>query len=222
MPIKLVIFDLDGTLVNSITDITNSLNYAIKPCGLAPKTSEEVSALVGEGITKVIERVLGDERRQYRDDVVKRFLEFYSEHIVDNTFPYPGVRETLERLNGFKKAVISNKREALSIKVLEALDLIMFFDLVIGSDSTTEKKPSPIPVLHVISTMGLTPEDSIMVGDSDLDIAAGKSAGIKTVGVTYGYREREFLKDADYIIDDIKELTNLIKTFDTDKGLGTF
>lgn len=222
MPIKLVIFDLDGTLVNSITDITNSLNYATEPYGLPPKTSEEVSALVGEGITKVIERVLGDERRQHRDDVVKRFLEFYSEHIVDNTFSYPGVRETLERLNGFRKAVISNKREVLSIKVLEALDLLRFFDLVIGSDSTTEKKPSPVPVLHVISTMGLTPEDSIMVGDSDLDIAAGKSAGVKTVGVTYGYRERTYLKDADYIIDDIKELTNLIKTFDTNKGLGAF
>ncbi len=211
MSIKLVIFDLDGTLVNSIKDITNSLNYATELYGLPPKTSEEVSALVGEGITKVIERVLGDERLQYRDDVVKRFLEFYSEHIVDNTFPYPGVRETLERLNGFKKAVISNKREALSIKVLEALDLLRFFDLVIGSDSTNEKKPSPVPVLHVISTMGLTPEDSIMVGDSDLDISAGKSAGIKTVGVTYGYRKREFLKDADYVIDDIKEIPKLIK-----------
>lgn len=211
MPIKLVIFDLDGTLVNSITDITNSLNYATEPYGLPPKTSEEVSALVGEGITKVIERVLGDERLQYRDDVVKRFLEFYSEHIVDNTFPYPGVRETLERLNGLKKAVISNKREALSVKVLEALDLIRFFDLVIGSDSTTEKKPSPVPVLHVISTMGLTQEDSIMVGDSDLDIAAGKNAGIKTVGVTYGYRKREFLKDADYVIDEIKDLPLIIQ-----------
>ncbi len=211
MPIKLVIFDLDGTLVNSIKDITNSLNYATEPYGLATKTPEEVSALVGEGITRVIERILGDERLQYRVDVVKRFLEFYSEHIVDNTFPYPGVRETLERLNGFKKAVISNKREALSIKVLEALDLLRFFDLVIGSDSTTEKKPSPVPVLHVISTMGLTLEDSIMVGDSDLDISAGKSAGIKTVGVTYGYRKREFLKDADYVIDDIKEIPGLIK-----------
>ncbi|MDO8446489.1 MAG: HAD-IA family hydrolase [Deltaproteobacteria bacterium] len=212
MPIKLVIFDLDGTLVNSITDITNSLNYATEPFGLYPKTVEEVAALVGEGITKVIERVLGDERLQYRDDVVKRFLAFYSEHIVDNTFPYPGVKETLERLSGLKKAVISNKREALSIKVLEALDLLRFFDLVIGSDSTNEKKPSPVPVLHVISTMGLTPEDSIMVGDSDLDIAAGKSAGVKTVGVTYGYRDRAFLTDADYIIDEIKDLPLIIQS----------
>lgn len=211
MPIKLVIFDLDGTLVNSIEDITNSLNYATGPFGLAPKTVDEVAALVGEGITKVIERVIGVERLQHRDEVVKRFLEFYSDHIVDNTFPYPGVRETLESLNGYKKAVISNKREGLSIKALEALDLLRFFDLVVGSDSTTEKKPSPVPVFHVLSKLGLNQQDAVMVGDSDLDIAAGKGAGVGTVGVTYGYRDREYLKDADFIIDDIKELPKLIR-----------
>ncbi|HLB05489.1 MAG TPA: HAD-IA family hydrolase [Thermodesulfobacteriota bacterium] len=211
MPIKLIIFDLDGTLVNSIADITNSLNYATEPYGFAPKTPEEVAALVGEGITKVIERVLGDERLLLRDEVVRRFLEFYSEHIIDNTSLYPGVRETLNRLNGFKKAIISNKREALSIKVLEGLDLLRFFDLVIGSDSTSEKKPSPVPVLHVLSTLGLGPEDAIMVGDSELDIEAGKRAGVKTVGVTYGYRKRIFLKDADFIINEFEDLLSIVQ-----------
>jgi len=211
MPIKLVIFDLDGTLVNSIKDITDSLNYATGPFNLAPKTVEEVAALVGEGITRVIERVIGEERLQHRDEAVKRFLEFYSEHIVDNTFPYPGVKETLEGLNGYKKAVISNKREAFSIKVLEALNLYRFFGLVIGSDSTSEKKPSPVPVLHALSTFGLNTNDAVMVGDSNLDIAAGKAAGVKTIGVTYGYRDRKYLKDADFIIENIKELPKLIK-----------
>lgn len=213
MSIKLVIFDLDGTLVNSIVDITNSLNYATEPLGLPPKTAKEVGALVGEGITRVIERVIGEERLQHKDEMVKRFLEFYSGHIVDNTFPYPGVRETLERLNGYKKAVISNKREAFSIKVLEGLDLLQCFDLVLGSDSASEKKPSPVPVLHVLSALGISSQDAIMVGDSDLDIAAGKGAGVKTVGVTYGYRERKYVKDADFIIDDIKELPKLIRNF---------
>ena len=116
------------------------------PFGLPRKTVEEVGALVGEGITRVIERVIGEENLHHRDEVVKRFLEFYSEHIVDNTFPYPGVKETLEGLNGYKKAVISNKREAFSIKVLEALDLYRFFGLVIGSDSTSERsRLSPCP-----------------------------------------------------------------------------
>ena len=212
MLIRLIIFDLDGTLVNSIVDITNSLNYAVKPYDLKPKTVEEVGKLVGEGITKVIERILGDERVQYRDDVVKRFLEYYLDHIVDNTLPYPGVRETLERFNGIKKAVISNKREAHSIKVLKGLDLMQFFDMVLGSDSVNEKKPSPAPVLHVLSRLGVAPENAIMVGDSDLDIAAGKGAGIRTIGVTYGYRDREFLKGADFIIDKVEELAFIVKS----------
>lgn len=211
MSIKLIIFDLDGTLVNSIIDITNSLNYAIEPYGLGTKTVEEVRQLVGEGITKVIERVLGDERLNLREDVVKRFLDFYSEHIVDNTVPYPDVRETLERLNGYKKAVISNKREAFSIKVLQGVDLIRHFDMVVGSDSTEEKKPSPVPLLHVLSTLGFEPGDAIMVGDSNHDIEAGKRAGVKTVGVTYGYRDKAYLSEADFIIDRMSELPSVIQ-----------
>lgn len=211
MSIKLIIFDLDGTLVNSIIDITNSLNYAIEPYGLGTKTVEEVRQLVGEGITRVIERVLGDERLSLREDVVKRFLYFYSEHIVDNTVPYPGVRETLERLNGYKKAVISNKREAFSIKVLEGVGLIRYFDMVVGSDSTEEKKPSPVPVLHVLSTLGIGPGDAVMVGDSNHDIEAGKRAGVKTVGVTYGYRDKAYLSEADFIIDRMSELPSVIQ-----------
>lgn len=211
MPIKLIIFDLDGTLVNSIVDITNSLNYATEPLGLAPKTVEEVGALVGEGITKVIERVIGEERLRHRDEVVKRFLEFYSEHIVDNTFPYPGVKESLEGLKGYKKAVISNKREALSVKVLEGLNLFRYFDLVLGSDSAAERKPSPVPVLHVLSKLGFSPQEAVMVGDSDLDIAAGKGAGVKTIGVTYGYRDRSFLSGADFIITDISQVLSIVQ-----------
>lgn len=211
MPIKLIIFDLDGTLVNSIIDITNSLNYAIEPYGLGPKTVEEVRQLVGEGITKVIEKVLGDERLNLREDVIKRFLDFYSEHIVDNTAPYPGVREALDRLNGYKKAVISNKREAFSIKVLKGVDLIQYFDMVVGSDSTEEKKPSPVPVLHVLSTLGIEPGNAVMVGDSNHDIEAGKRAGVRTVGVTYGYRDKAYLSGADFIIDRMSELPPVVQ-----------
>lgn len=210
MSIKLVIFDLDGTLVNSIKDITNAINYAIKPIGIHPKTVEEVGALVGEGITRVIESILGDNGLSYRDEAVARFLEFYSEHIADYTMEYPGVRETLKDLNEYKKAVISNKREGLSVKVLEKLGLIKHFEMVLGSDSTGEKKPSPVPVNHVLSTLGIKPQEAVMVGDSNLDIEAGKGAGVTTIGVTYGYRERSYLTDADFIINDIKEIPGVI------------
>ena len=206
MPIKLIMFDLDGTLVDTSKDITNALNYAIKPYGLKDLTVEDTIKMIGEGITRLIEKVLSNEKSQWRDEVIKRFLAYYSEHLVDYSSVYPYVRETLEKLNGYKKAVISNKKENLSMKLLDKLGLLKYFNLVIGSDTTSERKPSPIPVIHVFTKLGIDPHESIIVGDSNYDIEAGKKAGIKTVAVTYGYRERHYLLDADYIIDNIKDL----------------
>ena len=211
MPIKLIMFDLDGTLVDTSKDITNALNYAIKPYGLKDLTVEDTIKMIGEGITRLIEKVLSDEKSQWRDEVIKRFLAYYSEHLIDYSSVYPYVRETLEKLNGYRKAVISNKKEYLSMKLLDKLGLLKYFNLVIGSDTTSERKPSPIPVIHVFTRLGIDPDESIIVGDSNYDIEAGKKAGIKTVAVTYGYRERHYLKEADYIIDNIKDLVTVLE-----------
>ena len=211
MPIKLIMFDLDGTLVDTSKDITNALNYAIKPYGLKDLTVEDTIKMIGEGITRLIEKVLSNEKSQWRDEVIKRFLDYYSEHLADYSSVYPYVRETLEKLNGYKKAVISNKKEYLSMKLLDKLRLLKYFNLVIGSDTTSERKPSPIPVIHVFTRLGIDPDESVIVGDSNYDIEAGKKAGIKTVAVTYGYRERQYLTDADYIIDNIKDLVPLLE-----------
>jgi len=212
MQIKLIIFDLDGTLVDTSGDITNALNYALKPYGLRDLTVEDTIKMVGEGITRLIEKILENERIQMRDTVIKRFLDYYSEHLVDFSTLYPHVRETLEKLNGYKKAVISNKREYLSTRLLDKLDLLKYFDLVVGSDTTSERKPSAIPVIYVFTKLGVNPDESIIVGDSNYDIEAGKKAGLKTVAVTYGYRERQYLIDADYIIDSMKDLLTLLDT----------
>jgi len=212
MQIKLIIFDLDGTLVDTSGDITNALNYALKPYGLRDLTVEDTIKMVGEGITRLIEKILENERIQMRDTVIKRFLDYYSEHLVDFSTPYPHVRETLEKLNDYKKAVISNKREYLSTRLLDKLDLLKYFDLVVGSDTTSERKPSAVPVIYVFTKLGVNPDESIIVGDSNYDIEAGKKAGLKTVAVTYGYRERQYLIDADYIIDSMKDLLTLLDT----------
>jgi phosphoglycolate phosphatase len=210
MAIKLIIFDLDGTLVDTRIDITNALNYVLKPYGLKDLTVDDTVKMVGEGITRLIEKALGDEKIQARDNVIKRFLDYYSEHLIDYSSIYPYVRETLDKLNGYKKAVISNKREYLSTELLGKLDLLKYFNLVIGSDTTSERKPSAIPVIHAVTKFGVGPQESIMVGDSNYDIEAGKKAGVKTVAVTYGYRERQYLMDADYMIDSIEELLELL------------
>jgi len=210
MAFKLIIFDLDGTLVDTSIDITNALNYALKPYGLKDLTVDDTVKMVGEGITRLIEKLLGDKKFQARDDVIKKFLDYYSEHLIDYSNVYPHVRETIEKLNGYKKAVISNKREYLSTELLDKLDLLKYFNLVIGSDTTPKKKPSAIPVIYAVTKLGVGPQESIMVGDSNYDIEAGKKAGVKTVAVTYGYRERQYLMDADYMIDSIEELLTLL------------
>lgn len=212
MPIKLIIFDLDGTLLDSSVDIANSINYAIEPYGVKPITIQETISLIGEGITRLMEKVI--EREGIiadRDSLTERFLEHYSAHLADNTTVYPGVKKTLEQLNDYKKAVMSNKREALSVKTLDNLGLLKYFDLVTGSDTTSKKKPSPLPILYVLSKLNIKSQEAVIVGDSNYDIEAGKAARIKTIAVTYGYRPIELLKDADYLIDKMGELINILR-----------
>ncbi len=208
--VKLVIFDLDGTLVNSSKDITNALNHAIKPHGFNPLTEEDTIKMVGDGLTRLVEKLLGPDNQHIKETVLNSFISYYTEHLSDFSKPYPMVKETLAKLDKYKKAVISNKREFLSKKLLHDLDLLRFFDTVLGSDSASEKKPSPEPIKKVLSSLKVIPEDAVIVGDSDNDILAGKKAGIKTIGVTYGYRTAEMLKDADFLINKMDDLIPLI------------
>ncbi len=208
--IKIIMFDLDGTLVDSSIDITNALNFAMGPYGISEMTVEETIGMVGEGLTRLIEKILGDERAAIANEVLDRFIGYYSEHLTDFTAPYPGVRETLERLDNYRKAVISNKREYLSRKLLEELDLAKYFDIVLGSDSVEERKPSPKPLLKVLGNYSLQPDEAVIVGDSNFDIEAGRAAGMKTIAVTYGFRDIVSLKGADFLIGNFAELPALL------------
>ncbi len=220
MSIKLIIFDLDGTLIDSSIDITNALNYALEPYSFKRLTVNDTIKMVGEGITRLIEKLVasawGNEvppraPAGIQTEVTERFLKHYTQHILDYTKEYPGVKETLERLNNYKKAVISNKRESLSKMVLDGLGLSRYFDIIIGSDTTPEKKPSPMPILKVLSELHVRPADAVIVGDSNYDVDAGKAAGVTTVAVTYGYRPREVIAHADYLIDRMTDLIPLLE-----------
>ncbi|MBI5847120.1 MAG: HAD-IA family hydrolase [Nitrospirae bacterium] len=208
--IKLIIFDLDGTLVDSSIDLTNALNYAIEPYALEKLTEAQTKRLVGEGITKLLENLLGPERLAMHAPTLVRFMDYYSSHLLDHTAPYPGVAETLANLRNYKKAVISNKREALSTEVLQGLGLLQHFDAVLGSDSTGQKKPSPMPLLKVMQMLSVGPEETVIIGDSNFDIEAGKAAGTVTCAVTYGYRDAALLQDADFIIDTFPEILEIV------------
>jgi len=210
MPIKLLMFDLDGTLVDTCVDITNALNHALNSHGFKSLAVEDTKKLVGEGLTKLVEKVLGSEKDRLRDDVMRKFLDYYSEHLADHSREYPHVRETLEMLTGYKKAVISNKRESLSTKLLDLTDLLKYFNLVVGSDTTSEKKPSAVPVIYVLQKFDVSAREALMIGDSNYDIEAARKAGVRTAAVTYGYRGRRYLADADFIIDSFGNLPSVL------------
>jgi phosphoglycolate phosphatase len=223
MSIRIIIFDLDGTLIDSSVDITNALNYALEPYSSRRLTVDDSTKLVGEGITRLMEKLIGSLRgdnvspqasAELRAHVTARFLKHYTEHILDSTREYPGVKETLERLGNYQKAVISNKNESLSRMVLDGLGLSKYFVIVVGSDTTPERKPSPLPILKVLSDLHARPTDAVIVGDSNYDIDAGKAAAITTVAVTYGYRPREVIAHADYLIDRMTDLVPLLEKMD--------
>lgn len=213
MSIELIIFDLDGTIVDTCEDITNALNFCLENYGITIFTKNEVKKMIGEGVRNFIKKVL--EQRELSNDLLEElldcFVNYYSEHISDFTRPYTGVVETLEKLRGIKKAVISNKLTNLSMKTLSNLGLINYFNFVAGNDFFPEQKPSPLPILKTLEKFNTSKENALIVGDSILDITAGKFAGVKTVAVTYGYGDKVLLKDADFIIDRFEDLLKIIR-----------
>lgn len=213
MSVNVLLFDLDGTLVDTIRDITNALNYALKPVEIQELSVHDTKALVGEGITRLLEKVISVEKRGFLEEVKSNFLSYYERHLTDHAVVYPGVADTLRHFGRCRKAVISNKRAHLSRGILHKLELLGFFDLIIGSDTTPEKKPSPIPITYALEQFGASPEEAVMVGDSDLDIAAGRKAGVTTIAATYGYREKHALADADFIINHFPEIIDVLDSF---------
>jgi 2-phosphoglycolate phosphatase len=212
MAIKLIIFDLDGTLINSIEDITNALNYAFGPSGVNDLSTTEVTAMVGEGPLKLIQDVL-TERHLVADKemLVTRFLDYYASHPTDKTVLYPGTREMLETLKDLKIAIVTNKTEALSLNILKKYELDKYFDMVVAVDTIAERKPSPVPVTHVLSAFNVPAEDAIIVGDSTIDIETGKASLVRTVAVIHGYGRTGFQDDADFVIGSLPELINIVK-----------
>lgn len=222
--VEMIIFDLDGTLVNSFSDIAASVNKTLDYFGYPLLDERVVVQYIGDGIKMLVARSFGrsvfnDPDYQWPDEELdkyyKKYLEIYSANLLDTTDLYPGVRETLEKLNGYKKVVLSNKNRNLTERVLKALGIYNFFDFVFGGDSFSVRKPDPAPVFHVLEIAKVPADSAIMVGDSEKDIIAGKKAGVKTCAVTYGLRNyKELVKyRPDIIIDDFRQLPGVIGNF---------
>lgn len=209
-----VIFDLDGTLLNSLEDLCDSTNAALKEMGYPLRTFEEVRTFVGNGVRKLIERAVPANIEQ--EDVVRCLLLFeanYEKNKKNKTKPYLGIMDLLKELQerGYKTAVISNKyHEAVC-----ALTDYYFKDFIkfpLGEKDGMPNKPAPDGVKMVLKTLNSDPRKTVMVGDSDVDILTAQNAGISSVGVTWGFRTKELLEKvgADYIIDEPHALLDLV------------
>lgn len=201
MTIRAVFFDLDGTLVDSLDDLTDAVNHMLAGFGKAPLTKTGVRALVGKGARNLVQRALDMESAADIERGLGLFTEFNTNHIADKSMLYPGVREMLENLaaRGIRLAIISNKGAALSRLILETLEIDAFFHVICGGDTFPEMKPSPLPLMRVIDGLGIAGSETLMVGDSINDIQAGKQAGIATIGCTWGYGGPDELRDADHL-----------------------
>ncbi|HFA47658.1 MAG TPA: HAD family hydrolase [Bacteroidetes bacterium] len=207
--IELIIFDLDGTLVNSQFDLADAVNYALKNMGRPLIEYEQVPDMVGSGVRKLLELALGDFTDIELGEARKLFDLYYSKNYTNKTACYSGVPETLRYFNKKKKAVYSNKIHAYTVEIISGLGLSQYFDIIMGARPELYlPKPSPEGVLYILNKLNIQPENAIMVGDSTHDIHAAQAAGLRTCAVSYGYRPLPVLEKAkpDFLIDRMEEL----------------
>ena len=211
MRLRAVLFDLDGTLIDSAEDIGLALKKTLKDIGLEELYPDDVRKYIGGGVKALLERVLGD---KFREEYVELFRRHYLSNPVVYTKPYEGVPEVLKELKGkgVKLAVVSNKLEELSREILRRLNLLDYFDFVAGGDTFPEKKPSPVPVLKTLDILGEEPGGALIVGDTEADIVAGKSAGTSTALASWGYVRINSVKP-DFVFKKPLEILSVLDSF---------
>ena len=214
MKYDLIIFDMDGTILNTLEDLKNSLNYVLQQAGYQTRTLEEVRTFVGNGIRKTIERALpSDIEEEKVDELFSLFMDYYTIHNTDNTKPYNGVIELLKELKhlGYKTAVVSNKQDS-AVKSLCKKFFTGLFDVEIGEKENIAKKPEPDEVNEVLKILNIDRTKSIYIGDSEVDIQTAQNSKMKSIIVDWGFRDRKFLYEhgAEVIVSNPSEILDII------------
>ncbi len=217
---KLLIFDLDGTLLNTIDDITNSLNYALTDLNLRCVSVDEAKYLVGSGVKILIDRalklVLGIEyeskRDLYYDSLSKLYQDYYTVNQNINTKPYPNITNLLKALKNknYQIAVLSNKPHFDVIKIIKSYFNEIKFDYVLGASNEIRIKPYPDGVCKIINDLKIKKEDAIYIGDSDVDVKTGHNAGLDMIACLWGFRKEDEIRNANYLVSDALEILKIV------------
>jgi phosphoglycolate phosphatase len=216
---ELVLFDLDGTLVDSAPDLAFSINAMLEQLGLPQHDESRVREWIGSGAERLVKRGLtGDINAEPDEALFQRAFTLFSDIYVDNTCRrshlFPGVREGLDYLarTGRKLGCITNKRGRFTDPLLKALGIYDEFAIVVSGDTLAVKKPDPLPLLHATQALGVAPQNALMVGDSINDVEAARAAGLPVLCVRYGYNNGNNIEDArpDFVVDSLAELPAFI------------
>jgi len=210
--IRALVFDLDGTLIDSKQDLVLSVNATLKAIGRAELPEDVVASYVGSGAPVLIGRALGGSPdSQQLQGALKYFLSHYEEHKLDHTRAYPGIREALFKLEGTPMAVLTNKPANASVGILEGLGLASFFKVIYGGNSFATKKPDPQGARAVLRDLHVAAEESAMVGDSEVDVQTARNAGMISAIVNFGFGSHDREKyPADVYLDRMEELVPLV------------
>jgi len=201
----LIVFDLDGTLIDSSKDLAIAMNATREHLGMPPIDPNLIYSFVGNGVRVLVQRALGENAsKDLVDQGYQFFLTFYGAHAVDNTSLYPGIEEILERLSAqHKLAILTNKPVEISYKIVKNLQLEKYFLRVYGGDSFSEKKPAPVGIHVLMQELKAPSSEVLMVGDSSVDVETARNANVKSCGVSWGFQPESLKKSGpDLLIND--------------------
>lgn len=209
-----IIFDLDGTLLNTIEDLKDATNYALRKFNYPERTLEEITSFVGNGVAVLIHKALPENDKSKETEVLACFKEYYEIHSMDKTGPYEGIIDLLAELKNrnIKMAIVSNKfQEGVTI-ICEPL-FGKYISVMIGEHEGVNKKPAPDMVYQAMKMLEADPQKTVYIGDSDVDIATAKNSHLDAIGVSWGFRGRKFLEDLNVkqIVDKPTEILNYIE-----------
>ncbi|MCI1647205.1 MAG: HAD family hydrolase [Bacteroides sp.] len=213
---KLIIFDLDGTLLNTIADLAQSTNHALRILGYPTHEEPAYKFMVGNGINKLFERALPEQERNETNilRVRKEFIPYYDLHNADKSMPYPGISQLLDTLQdkGYQIAVASNKYQSATTKLIKHYFPKIHFSAVLGQREGVPAKPDPSVIYEILSSTGKSKEDILYIGDSAVDMQTARNAGVTSCGVTWGFRPKRELEEfhPTYLVDRAEEILSII------------